>query len=62
MILKYVHNIFGRNSKSEQRQNELFIPSDKNITYGDKSIRVLDPYILNMLPNKMENVVFHTLK
>ena len=48
-------NLFTKQEVSKRRKNNLEIPSQNTVKYGDKNIRSLGPHILNGLPEEIKN-------
>ena len=41
----YIQNLFGKNTGSKRRPNDLIIAFHNTATFGDKRIKVLGPHI-----------------
>ena len=48
-------NLFTKREVSKRRKNNLEIPNQNTVKYGDKNIRSLGPHILNGLPEEIKN-------
>ena len=48
-----MQSLFEKNVNSKRYKDDLKVPIQNSITFGDKSARVLGPHIWNMLPAEL---------
>ena len=49
-----MQSLFEKNVNSKRYKDDLKVPIQNSITFGDKSARVLGPHIWNMLPAELK--------
>ena len=50
----YMQSLFEKNVNSKRYKDDLKVPIQNSVTFGDKSVRVLGPHIWNMLPGELK--------
>ena len=50
----YMQGLFEKNVNSKRCKDDLKVPFQNSVTFGDKSLRVLGPHIWNMLPAELK--------
>ena len=50
----YMQSLFEKNVNSKRYKDDLKVPIRNSVTFGDKSVRVLEPHIWNMLPAELK--------
>ena len=50
----YMQGLFEKNVNSKRYKDDLKVPFQNSVTFGDKSVRVLGPHIWNMLPAELK--------
>ena len=52
-----MQSLFEKNVNSKTYQDDLKVPIRNSVTFGEKSVRVLGPYIWNMLPTESKREI-----
>ena len=52
--LVYMQSLFEKNVNSKRFKDDLKVPIRNSTAFGDKSVRVLEPHIWNMLPAELK--------
>ena len=57
-----IQSLFEKNVNSKRSKDALQVPIRNSVTFGDKSVRVLGPYIWNILPAELKEKHKENLK